>query len=83
MADEPNPVPKVFQCIVYLKTGATVTTETEDPDALIASLRGFLDAFYSRGLFSKRMSTVVLNGTPTVVIPLEHINFISVLAKGT
>ena len=69
------------RCIVYLKSGATVTTETNDPDGFISSLSGFMDGYFRPSLLKKSCTTVRLVGSPTVCIPIEHINFYSVEEK--
>lgn len=65
---------KTYICTIYLKSGSTVTTTTDDPEGLICSLNKFMDSYYNR-LWWRVNSTVRLIGTPTVCIPIEHINF--------
>jgi hypothetical protein len=69
------------KCVVYLKSGSTVTTETSDPEGFINSLLGFIDGYFRRSLFRKSRTVVRLHGSPTVCIPIEHISFFSVETK--
>jgi hypothetical protein len=71
------------RCVVYLKSGSTVTTETSDPEGFIRNLSGLMDGYFRRSLFKRSCTTVRLVGKPTVVVPIEHINFYSVEEKSS
>ena len=81
MLEDSKPASPVYQCVVYLKSGATVTTETSDSEGFIRSLSGYMDGFFRRRLFGKTNSTVRLCGTPTVCVPIDHVNFFTVQEK--
>jgi hypothetical protein len=78
MDDEQN---QMFTATIYLKSGSTIQTETENPEEFIGSLAFHMDAFYARSIFRKRGSTVRLRGTPVVVVPIDHINFFTLVEK--
>ncbi len=69
------------KCVIYLKSGSTVATETNDPEGFIKSLTRLMDGYFRRSFFTKSCTTVRLVGSPTVCVPIEHINFFSVEAK--
>jgi len=72
---------QVFTVVIYLKTGGTITMETSVPEEFISSLVGHMDAFCSRSIFRSRGSTIRLSTIPIVVIPIDHINFFTLVEK--
>lgn len=72
-----------FTVTIYLKSGATVTTTTTNPEEVILSLSQLMDKFHRRGLFRSVNSVVAVLGLPRVFVPIEHINFYTVTPQNT